>query len=166
MESPEPLDYTRQQDLLLAQKYLQVQAMQQASDSLDNKANALLQVSGLIVALSSVVAIPGFVFDNPTTGVKIGIGVAFVAFAFMVGLSLLAALPNKIELPGTLDWDELYQNYVLETPDGCFEHLLSDCVQSIEQIKGQNARKANLVRLSAGLFIVLLIGLFSIALVG
>jgi hypothetical protein len=164
MEFSERVDYTRQQDLVLAQKYLQVQGLQQASDSLDNKANALLQVSGLIVALSSVVAIPGFVIDTPTTGVKIGIGVAFVAFAAMVGLSLLAALPNKLELPGTLDWHDLHQNYVFETHDGCFAHLLSDCVQSIEQIRAQNARKATLIRVSAGLFVVLLLGLFSTAL--
>lgn len=150
---------TLQQDLVLQQKYVSLQAALQAGDSLDNKGMSLLQAGGLIVTLTTVLSISGFVSANPTPVLLLGVGVAFVAFLTMVYLSIQAWLPGKVNMPGTRDWDEIFNDYINEEPDKCFEQVLADTTESITLIEEANQRKGQRVRWSAYLLIAQVAGL-------
>lgn len=154
-----------QQSLLLQQKYQALEIINQANDSLDKKAATLLQASALIVALTGVLSIPGFIrTDNPVAWAKVGIAVAFLLFAGMIILSAIAWFPKGYYLPGSLDWDwdELYKQYLLVDSDSSFNQVLRDCTVTIERLKVLNYHKGLLLKISAGLFVVQIIGLMII----
>ena len=109
-----------QQELVLQQKYQQLQIVLQAGDSLDRKGMTLLQAGGLIVTLGTVLSISGFVATHPSPIFMVGIGIAFMAFLLMVWLSVQTWLPRDMEIPGTRDWDEIFQNYIYEDADRAF----------------------------------------------
>ena len=154
-----------QQSLLLQQKYQALEIINQANDGLDKKAATLLQASALIVALTGVLTIPGFIrTDNPVAWAQVGIAIAFLLFAGMIILSTIAWFPQSTYLPGSLDWDwnELYYQYLLVDSESCFNQVLRDCTITIERLKVLNSRKGVLLKVSAGLFVVQIIGLMVI----
>jgi hypothetical protein len=153
-----------QQSLLLEQKYRALEMIDQANNSLDTKATQLLQASGLIVALVSVLSIPSFVTSRLTHLMEAGIAVAFLVFVLMIGLSILAWSPGKHVIPGSADWNEMYNRYILVDSERCFDQILSDCTEAIESSKSANSRKGDLLKWSASLLVVQIGGLMMIAL--
>ena len=150
---------TVQQELVLQQKYASLQAVLQAGDSLDNKGMSLLQAGGLIVMLTTVLSIAGFVSANATSILLLGVGVAFVAFLLMIYLFIQVWLPGKINMPGTRDWAEIFNAYVNEEPGKCFEQVLADTIESITLIEEANQRKGRRIRWSAYLLVTQVGGL-------
>jgi len=158
------LNYRR--GLLLEQKYKILQIFDQANDSLDSKATQLLQAGGLIVALVTALSFSTF-FASPgsTTSAKAGIAVACLAFVGMIGLSIAAWSPKESGAPGSLDWAQMYDRYILVDDETCYNQILSDCTEAIASSKAVNIRKGNLVKWSAFLLVLQLGGLVILALV-
>lgn len=148
-----------QQELVLQQKYQQLQIVLQAGDSLDRKGMTLLQASGLIVTLGTVLSISGFVATHPSPIFMFGIGIAFVAFLLMVWLSAQAWLPRDMEVPGTRNWDEIFQDYIYEDADQCFQQILADTIESISLNNIANLLKGERIRWSVYLLIAQVGGL-------
>ncbi len=142
---------TVQQELVLQQKNAQVQAVLHAADNLDSKAAGLVQAGGLIVALSSAVSISGYIAANPSPIILIALAVAFLAFMLMLVFAIQAWLPRTVEMPGTRNWDEIFNDYINEEPDKCFEQVLADAIEAIRQIDDLNLRKAQRVYWAAWL---------------
>lgn len=154
-----------QQSLLLQQKSQALAMLNQANDNLDNKAANLLQSAALIIALSGVISIPGFIrSDDPTFWIKVGLAIAFLLFTGMIVLSVIAWSPEVNYIPGSLDenWNELYKQYLLVDPEASFNQVLRDYTVTIDRLKTVNMRKGRLVKWSVYLFAGQIAGLMTI----
>lgn len=143
-----------QQEMLLNQKYRSLSMIDQANDSLDAKATGLMRASAIIVALVSAFNLPGFAVPGPTDYHKIGMVLILTAFLVMIVLSVATWSPRRYKTPGPLDWDEMYNKYILLSAEESFAQILSDSVETIEFLRGLNALKAVLVKWSARLFVL------------
>ena len=157
-------ELTKQQEMLLEQKYINLQSVSAAGDHLDGKAMGLLQTAGLIIALTAVVSVPS-AFRATTMGIGpvIGISIAFLAFVAMISFATWAWWPRSYGTPGTLDFDEISERIINQDVDQSFSNILGDCIDAIEWNQDINLRKARLVRWSAFLLIAQVIGLFMAA---
>ena len=154
-------ELTKQQEMLLEQKYINLHSVSAAGDHLDGKAMALLQTAGLIIALTAAVSVPSE-FRATTMGIwpAIGISIAFLTFIAMISLATWAWWPRSYGTPGTLNFDEISERITNQDVDQSFSNILGDCIDAIEWNQNINLRKAQLVRWSALLLIVQVIGLF------
>ena len=153
-----------QRQLVLEQKYRMFENSIQVGDHLDSKASGLLQAGGLVIALTGVVKIPGFVANPDLWGI-IGIAVAFFAFAGMVLLAVLAWSPADFGHPGNTNWDEIFTDYIHQDVDACFDQILADLLEAIERSAKRNRSKAGYVTWAAGLFAVQILGVLLLAMV-
>lgn len=135
----------------------------QTGDHLDNKATALLQAGGLVIALTGVVKIPEFV-ATPTLWAGLGIAIAFLAFAGMILLAVLAWRPSSFAHAGGIEWDEIFDDYLLVDAEKCFNQVLSDLTSAIQQNFARNTAKSRYVHLSALLFAAQVVGVLVLAL--
>ena len=153
-----------QRQLVLEQKYRMFENSVQVGEHLDSKASALLQAGGLVIALTGVVKIPGFV-ANPDLWSTIGIAIAFFAFAGMVLLAVFAGLPSDFGHSGNTNWDEMFADYIHQDVDACFDQILADLLEAIERSVQRNRSKARYVTWAAVLFAVQILGVLFLALV-
>lgn len=135
----------------------------QVGDHLDSKASALLQAGGLVIALTGVVKIPSFVANPDLWGI-IGISLAFLSFAGMVLLAVIAGLPSSFGHSGEIKWDEIFADYIDQDVDACFNQILADLLEAIERSAKRNRSKAGYVAWSSGLFAVQIVGVLLLAL--
>lgn len=137
----------------------------QTGDHLDNKATALMQAGGLVIALTGVVKIPGFA-SNPTAWAAVGISLAFLAFAGMILAAVKAWNPSNFSHAGAIEWDEMFNAYLLKDVQDCYSQELYDLSSAIEDMFARNISKGKYVRLSALLFAIQIVGVLILALVG
>jgi hypothetical protein len=152
-----------QQGLVLQQKYHEYESLDQASDALDNKANNILQGSGLIVVLTGALGASGFLMGVPVELARIIIGVSFLAFIFMVLASLLVIAPQTTFFPGTRDWNTAFTEYILVDREESFRRVLKDYMYAVEKMSVVNRRKGIFLRIAAGFFALQVVGLFLVA---
>lgn len=159
----ESMALSTQQELVLAECRMAFERLDQAADMLDSRTMGLVQASALLLALVGVVRLPGFV-TGPVNGWQVAaVGVALLAFAGMIGLLLLALLPRVYVLPGSLDWDELFNDYVNVSEDDCFAQVLNNLIKATEERQAVNGRKGLCLRWAIVLFIVQIVGLLSVS---
>lgn len=138
-----------QQGLVLEQKYKLMETVQSANQALDDKANSLLQTGGVVVGLVATFTLSDLALlvrgDN-TVGIpiisQISIAAAFILFLLSIWLYRQAQSPMAYDLPGSTDWDRIFNSYLYATPEACFDKVLSDLINSIDSMKELNSRKA------------------------
>lgn len=134
-----------------------------ARTSIDNRASALLQASGLLLVLVGVVKLPDFVLQTSTFA-TIALIVAFLAFAGMVALTLITLKPRAFPVPVTDDWDVISTRYLQASEEACYDQVISDLLASIDMMEAINKRKAAYLKLSMLLFVAQIVGLLALAL--
>ena len=159
-----PHSLTPQQQLVLEQRQKALDIHIQTGDHLDGKAATIMQAGGLLIALSGAVRIPAFIYNPPSLSPQIALTIAFGAYLAMLLLSLWAWMPSKSVSPGRNDWDWLYNSYISEGIDRCFEQILSDLVCSIDGQLDRNRHKARNVIIATWLLAIQLIGILALAL--
>lgn len=154
---------SRQQELILEQKYFVLNLVMQAGESLDRKGMGMMQAAGVLLALAGVIRLPAFVL-GPVNGWQAGaVGVAFLSFAGLLGLTLWAWRPGRYALPGVSDRGELQEVYLGAEEEDAFLQVLGDCVDAIEAQRQANGWKARRVRWAMVLFVVQVVGLLGLA---
>jgi hypothetical protein len=153
-----------QYQLVLEQQYFGLSQLYQANDHLDDKALSLLQAAGLILALVGALEIPGFVATSePALWAKVGISLGFAAFVAMVVTVALAWRPGASHLPGTQDWNKVYDKYVTVELNHSFDKVLVDAMEVYDRIAAINIVKAKRLRWAVWLFLLQIIGLLILA---
>jgi len=152
-----------QYQLVLEQTHYRLAQIDRANEHLDTKALGLLQVAGLILALTGVLKFPDALYGADVL-VKTGIAVGFLAFAGMILLTLLTWSPANIALPGSTDWEEIYDKYVTVQIEQTFDQVLQDSLATQHYLVELNRRKANCLKWSLLLFFIQLAGLLLLAL--
>ena len=123
------------------------------------------RAASLIITLTGIVGIPSnFVAQDPSRWAMIGLAIAFAAFAGMVGLAIWAWLPTNFYVPGTLDRDSLYDDVISLYDIYGYDQILQNVLDCAQDNQAVNERKANLIKASAVLFILQILGLFVMAL--
>ncbi len=156
---------TEQQRLTLDMLWRKYDAKERTREHLDSKAGTILQAGGLVITLTGAVAIPTIVTQNPTGWTLAGLAFAFALFLGMILCALLAWRPSDHTLVGPTEWDALYNEYVNETLDQCFAHVISNLLGATERNGAWNDRKANLVGLAGWLFAAQVAGILALAVV-
>lgn len=154
---------TVQQQLILQQKQTGLAMTADARTSIDNRASALLQASGLLLVLVGVVKLPDFVLQ-PSTFATLALIVAFLAFAGMVALTLITLKPRVFPVPVTDDWDVISTRYLQASEEACYDQVISDLLAAIDMMEAINKRKAAYLKFSMLLFVVQIVGLLTLAL--
>lgn len=155
---------TPQQAMILDQQHRMLDTRSATGDQLDAKAGSLLQAGGLVIALAGAVNLPGFVSQPSALG-TLGIAIAFGAFAGMVVCAALAWAPSKYAIPGTSDWEEIFQDYLFLPVDGCLEQVLIDLISTTKIHETRNRAKSRYVAWATWLFAVQIVGVLVLALV-
>jgi hypothetical protein len=158
-------DLTPQQRLVLEQQFYRLAQIDRANEHLDSKALSLLQSAGLILALIGVLRIPGVITQEvPSVWAWVGIAVSFLAFMGMVGLMVVTWSPVDNPVPGTQDWDKLYDEYIDVDRNTTYSKILSNYLDAYELSYKTNQRKAKMLQGANILFLILIGGLLVLAL--
>lgn len=153
-----------QYQLTLEQQYYGLSQLYQANDHLDNKALSLLQAAGLILALVGALEIPNFITTNePVLWAKIGIGIGFAAFVLMVITITTTWTPKEVHLPGSQDWDKVYDDYVTVKLERSFDQHLVNILDAFERAALVNSTKSARIRVAVILFVFQVSGLLILA---
>jgi hypothetical protein len=154
---------TEQQRLTLDMLWRKYDAKERTREHLDGKAATILQAGGLVVVLTGAVSISTFVTPSPTGWTLAGLAFAFALFLGMILCALLAWRPSDHSLVGPTEWDELYNEYINETIDKCYAHVVSNLLGATERNGVLNDRKAHLVGLAGWLFAAQVTGILALA---
>lgn len=155
---------TPQQQLLLDQQWRMLDARNQAGEHLDNKASTIVQSGSLIIALVGAVTIPPVIAQQAPSIQLVGLAFALAMFAGMIVCALRAWYPSDFSIPGATDWDSMYNNYVNESLDNAYAHVLSNVQSSTDKHERRNAIKAKYVTLATWLLVAQVVGILVIAL--
>lgn len=138
-----------------------------ARDSLDARAQQLVQAAGLIIVLVSVIKLPE-ILAQPAPWSRIAFAFAFFVFLGMVWLALRVWWPRSYGTPGGSleDWEMVYQNSLNVSDDQSFMQVWTDYQRTIDLLIGVNIRKARYLKGAMALFLVQIAGLLAMALLG
>lgn len=128
--------------LILDQHYRHLSQLYKDNDTMDSKAMGLLYLTSLILIVLVVMS----VFAD-----TVFVGIASIPLGLTMML-VTAWIPQNQFFPGTDDWDKIYEHYVNETDDTCFDQILSDCVETSDKLLVINNRKAKIIKISTVLF--------------
>ena len=152
-EGSQQTNFSEQHKLVLQQRQQALNMVDNANESLDNKASKILQAS-IIIAIAGIIVSPQFFNLKISTAPVVLICVILVAFLLMVGFSIISVEPRKHHIPGTQDWDKLFSQYVHGDIEATFNQVLSDYIEAIDILLESNIAKAKLVRTSAVLLML------------
>lgn len=156
-------DLSPQHKLLIEQQYFSLTQIDRANEQLDTKALQLLQISGLILALVGALEMPSFIIGDPTLLAMIGIAIGFLSFLGMIALLMLTVTPATSYVPGTQDWDKIYDKYITVELVDSYDKILMDCLHAFDKLSILNQHKANNLRWAVGLFLFQVVGLLILA---
>jgi hypothetical protein len=145
-------DLTTQQQLVLERTRWMLDAKEKTRDALDAKAATILQSSSLVIVLTGAVGISTMATEYASSWMLGVVVFAFFVFLLMLICALWAWKPSVHSLPGSTDWDTLYNDYINEDADTCFSKVLSDTLNSIEKNHKYNEQKSRLVSWAGWLF--------------
>ncbi len=154
---------TSQEELLLHDRRMSVDMVVRAGNNLDGKALGLLQAASLVLALFGVLGLSERL-PNLTGWALVGLIVALVAFASMIGLSVVAWKPRSFFLPGSRDWNEMWATYVVADTTTVYLQVISDYNRLIKVFEARNDIKGQSVIGAAAMFVVQIVGLLILAL--
>lgn len=141
-----------QQQMVLDEQRLLLSRTTDTGIHLDGKAATILQAGGLIIALVGATSLPAFVYAPVTIWQKVALAAAFLAFLGMVLAALRAWRPSEFASPGTLDWNELFTDYIYQDIDTCYEVALNNLLETTRHTLQRNQAKAKWVNISVYLF--------------
>ena len=157
---------TPQQELALEQTRRLYDGVDRTGEHLDNKAIAILQAGGLIIALAGATVLPGVIAANPTPWTLIAVAGSFVIFIAMVACVIFAWRPGPHEQPGKADWDALFKNYINQELTDAYNQVLVNLVGTIQVNHKANERKARYVTAAAWLLALQVAGILVLAVAG
>lgn len=136
-----------------------------ARDSLDARAQQLVQAAGLIVVIVSVIKLPQ-VLAGPSFLGRLAFAVAFFAFTGMVWAALRVWWPRQYGTPGTslAEWDETYYRSLIVDDEEGFKQVYADYQGVVDLLVAVNLRKARWLQWAMVLFLVQIAGLLGLAL--
>lgn len=153
-------DTDYQQNLVLEQKYALLEMIRDANQALDDKANSLLQVSGLIVGVVAALSLTGLgqlIRGASSVNTSI-IAQMFSALAFILLVVSIVyynkmITPTPYSLPGSTDWDRTMSLYVGVSKQKSYDQVLSDVFNAIDSVRALNDQKSGYVILLGKLLI-------------
>ena len=136
-----------------------------ARDSLDVRAQQLVQAAGLIVVLVSVIKLPQ-ILATPSLWGRLAFGVAFLAFTGMVWAALRVWWPRDYGAPGNglAEWDDTYYRSLIVDDEEGFKQVWADYQGLIDLLAAVNLRKARWLQWAMALFLIQIAGLLAVAL--
>jgi hypothetical protein len=156
-------DLSPQHRLTIEQQYFSITQIDRANEQLDAKALQLLQAAGLILVLVGALEIPKFITSDPTLWARSGIFVGFLAFAGMVYLLASTVKPGAACAPGSQDWNEIYDEYLIVKLDDSYNKVLVDCLETFDRLSDLNQGKAKSLQWAIFLFVLQVTGLLTLA---
>lgn len=159
------IDRAYQKSLVLEQRYKALEMAERAIDSLDAKAVALLQSGGILVALSSFFGGTTVVNEASRDFYWLVLLLAVfsaIAFVIMIVFLVVAWHPADAEVPGTNNWDKIFDEYIHTTEEACFNQILADCTGVYEEMCDIARRKAKVIDFSVWLFVAQIVCLIFI----
>lgn len=154
-------------DRLVQQAKDSLAMVDNARDSLDSRAQQLIQAAGLIMVLVSAIRLPA-ALDGQTSLGRISFAVAFAVFIGMVSLALRVWWPTTFGTPGPdlSQVDLVYSNYIEADDKDSGLQIWADYQGTIDVLVAVNERKARYLKGAMALFLVQIIGLLFMALLG
>lgn len=138
-----------QQSLVLEQRYALLEMVRDANQSLDDKANSLLQVSGLVVGIVAALSLTGLgqLIGGASQIDVSGLSKFFSFFAFLLLIGSVwsytkTVTPEPYSLPGSTDWERTLSLYVEVPKSKSFDQVLSDLFNAIDSARALNERKS------------------------
>lgn len=136
---------TDSQKLTLQEQIYSLDQIYRATEVVDEKAMVFLKLASLIWVLLVFLA-------------TIKIMWLILLFSAIMILMVYVSLPTVSYHPGTSDWEQLYTEYVNQDSNACFDQVLSDYSETMVKMLEINECKSRIVRCSAILFCVQIIG--------
>lgn len=137
------------QNLVLDQRYRLLESIRTTNQSLDEKANTLLQISGVVVGLVAAFSISDLATllrGGGTVGIPIISQIFLISTLLFFVLSVVvfgrAFVPQSNDLPGSFDWDITFNKYLNVDATACYDQILSDVLNGIKSLNDVNAIKA------------------------
>jgi len=144
-----------QEGLLLNERYILLDGMREANQSLDSKAMGFMQASAIIVGFVSVFAITNISGAGSSLLQQWGIEsttldilslasslASFIAFIVMIFFVIRTLFPLTYELPGSSDWNAAYNDYINASREESFQHILSNLLGAIKTLEHLNHYKS------------------------
>ena len=158
-----PTEFDSKQQMALDEMRFRWTLQDGINTALDAKAGSLLSAASIILALLGFIGITDFKnTNNPwTAGLAI---IAALLFVGMIYLLVWAFLPKKYDVPGTNDWDQIMDLYILVDEFECFKQVLFNGIKTSKRIKKINEAKGDKIRKASCLFMIL-VALFAIAII-
>lgn len=156
------LETNYQQQIVLEEQYRKLAMRDGANDILDAKAGTIIQASGILVAVLSLLSIPNLIFDDPSVLAVTLAVVALVIFGIIVFLTLFSASPKDYETPGKDDMDTIVSRYLDVSESICYQQVLLDVATSSKQRAVINKQKAKDISIATWLLLVQVVFLVSV----
>lgn len=156
---------TNNADRLLQQARDTLSMMDGARDSLDARAQQLVQAAGLIIVLVSIFKLPEVLTSSAPWG-RLAFAVAYLVFIAMVGLALGVWWPTKYAIPGPglAEWKEVQSDYLNQSDEENPMKVWADYQGTIDILTDVNQRKARWLKGAMILFLIQIAGLLAVAL--
>ncbi len=156
---------TNNAERLLQQARDSYSMMDGARDSLDVRAQQLIQAAGLIIVLVSIFKLPEVLTSSASWG-RLAFAGAYLVFVAMMGLALRIWWPADFALPGPglAEWDDVQSNYLNLSDEENPMKVWADYQGAINVLEMVNKRKARWLKGAMVLFLIQIAGLLGLAL--
>lgn len=143
---------TAQQQLVIEQQQRYYDAVDRTGEHLDGKAAALLQVGSLVITIAGLATLLG---PQPARSPWALGALAAVALLFMgmIACIVMAWRPADHKLPGSTDWDTMFDRYISCPVDDAYNLALVNLLDATAYNLARNRHKAGLVTLAGWLLV-------------
>ena len=126
------------------------------NDVLIGKLQNTLNFSSIIVSIVAVIEASAF---QGKVGIIFWImmGISLLLYIALVGIILQGLNPGGYRIPITKNWDVLEDTYFHGTEEQTLDLIISEHITSMEYIKNQNVKKAELIRRSSILTTIIIV---------
>lgn len=163
-KTPKPVEDLYREELALEEMRRAYDEYSNASDVLDQKSSTLLNSASLIVSLFSLLQF-SFLKPGQSPLYWAGIVLVFGLYVGMIVLSTNSMTPKSYRGPIAVDWEEIGQSILVQSPKDALLKMLSNYVEQIPHNAHLNNAKAARVKtagwfLAAIVVLLLLLSLF------
>ena len=134
-----------------------------SADVMDDKARGLLSASSFIVALFSLLQL-SFVRSGQSCIYQAGVVLIIVGYLILVALCVEVFYPREYKNAISTEWNALSSHFLEKEESEAYATLLSTYLNSIEENRKTNLKKARYLYWSARVFPALVVGLFLLSL--
>ena len=146
------MSITAQQQLVIEQQQRYYDAVDRTGEHLDGKASDLLQSGSLVITIAGLATLLGPQSARTPWGVGALIAVALL-FMAMIACIVMAWRPADHLLPGSTDWDTMFDRYISCPVDDAYNLALANLLDATAYNLARNRQKAELVTLAGWLLI-------------